>query len=272
MLASYIIEKHCSTKNRACRLMNLSRSAFSYKAKLCDDDQIKQKMLDLADKHKRYGFRKIFHILRRSGFHWNHKRVYRIYCELKLNLKRKPKKRLPSREKVSLCQPDQMNQTWSLDYMSDALINGKRFRTLNIIDDYNREVLGIKVSNSLPAIRVTEFLDDIAVSRGYPKELRMDNGPENISHVMNQWAQDRNVTLKFIEPGEPAQNGYIERFNRTYREEILDMYLFRNIDEVQAITDQWMQEYNNQRPHHSLGNLTPHEFIKRNNFSTFELY
>lgn len=206
--------------------MNLSRSAFSYKAKLCDDNQIKQKMLDLADKHKRYGFRKIFHLLRKAGFNWNHKRVYRIYCELKLNLKRKPKKRLPSREKVSLCQPDQINQTWSLDYMSDALINGKRFRTVNIIDDHNREVLGIKVSNSLPAIRVTEFLDDIAASRGYPKELRMDNGPENISHVMNRWAQDRNVTLKFIEPGEPAQNGYIERFNRTYREEILDMYLY----------------------------------------------
>lgn len=271
-MANYIIEQHSATQHRACRLMRLSRSSFFYKAKLLNDDQIKQRVLDLADKYKRYGFRKIFHLLRKSGFQWNHKRVYRIYRELKLNLKRKPKKRLPAREKVALGQPTQMNQMWSLDYMSDTLNNGKRFRTVNIIDDHNREALGIRVSNSLPAIRVTEFLDDIAVSRGYPKELRMDNGPENISHVMEQWAQKHNVILKFIEPGKPAQNGYIERFNRTYREEILDMYLFRNIDEVQQLTNQWIQEYNNQRPHHSLGNLTPCEYAKNNNFSTFELY
>jgi putative transposase len=252
--------------------MRLSRSSFSYKAKVSDDSQIKQKMLDLADKHKRYGFRKIFHLLKKSGLPWNHKRVYRIYCELKLNLKRKPKKRLPVREKIALNQPAHMNHTWSLDYMSDVLISGKRFRTANVIDDHNREVLGIKASSSLPAKRITEFLDDIALLRGYPKELRMDNGPENISRVMKQWAQDHNVALKFIEPGKPAQNGYIERFNRTYREEILDMYLFRNIDEVQQLTDQWMREYNSERPHHSLGNLTPCEYVGGNNFSTFELY
>jgi putative transposase len=252
--------------------MKLSRSSFSYKAKVSDDSQIRQKMLDLADKHKRYGFRKIFHLLKKSGLPWNHKRAYRIYCELKLNLKRKPKKRLPVREKVALGQPAHMNHTWSLDYMSDVLISGKRFRTANVIDDHNREALGIKASSSLPAKRITEFLDDIALSRGYPKELRMDNGPENISHVMDQWARDHNITLKFIEPGKPAQNGYIERFNRTYREEILDMYLFRNIDEVQRLTNEWIQEYNSERPHHSLGNLTPCEYASGKNFSTFELY
>jgi putative transposase len=228
-----------------------------------DDPQIKQELLALADQHKRYGFWKLYPMLRRKGFGWNNKRVYRVYCELNLNLRKRPKKRLPSREKLPLVQPAFINACWSLDYMSDALINGRRFRTMNVLDDCNREALGIRASFSLPSERVTEFFDEIAARRGYPNQLRVDNGPENISMVMLQWAQRHHVTVQYIQPGKPAQNAYIERFNRTYREEILDMNLFYGISHVQAITDEWLIKYNGQRPHESLGNLTPWEFSEK---------
>jgi putative transposase len=251
--------------------MRLSRSVWGYQRKLADDAAIECALKKVVEKHRRYGFRKIFQKLKQLGFTWNHKRVYRVYCTMKLNLQRKPKKRLPTRKKVALSVPETMNITWSLDYMSDALENGKRFRTVNVIDDCNRAVLGIKASTFLPSQQVTQFLDCVALQHGYPQKLRMDNGPENISKVMKQWADLHSIELKFIEPGKPAQNGYIERFNRTYREEVLDMYLFKNIEEVQHITDQWMNEYNNERPHHALRNLTPAEYVRRQN-STSELY
>jgi len=252
--------------------MRLSRSIFEYQAKQPDDTVIARELKKLADKHKRYGFRKMFYKLRLQGFTWNHKRVYRVYCSLKLNLKVKPKKRLPVREKVTLVEPKNINDTWSLDYMSDALMNGKRFRTANVIDDYNREVLGIRASISLPSQKIINFLNDIAQERGYPQKIRMDNGPENISKSFKQWAKKCDIELEYIQPGKPAQNGYIERFNRTYREEVLDMYLFRNLQEVQDITNEWIMDYNNERPHHSLNNLPPHECARKKELSIFELY
>lgn len=227
---------------------------------------------ELAEKCRRYGFEKMYQKIRQESYGWNHKRVYRIYCDMQLNLRRKPKKRLPSREKIALTQPEKMNMSWSMDFMSDALISGKHFRTVNIIDDFNREVLGVKASISLPAIRVTEYLDKICCRRGYPLQLRLDNGPENISKAMISWANKNNVHIHYIQPGKPAQNAYIERFNRTYREEVLDMYLFRGIAEVQVITDKWVQEYNNERPHAALGNLTPKAFSMRQIISNNVLY
>lgn len=250
-------------------MFGLSRTVFAYELKKkTDDPLIKQEILALAEENRTHGFWKLYTRLRNDGFHWNNKRVYRVYCELKLNLRKRPKKRLPSREKLTLVQPDQANVCWSLDYMSDALMNGRRFRTANVIDDYNREALGIKAGFSLPAERVTEFLDEIAGVRGYPNELRVDNGPENISSVMSNWAANNDVTIKFIQPGKPAQNGYIERFNRTYREEILNMNLFYDIDHVQAITDEWLVKYNSKRPHESLGDLTPWQFSEKLRQST----
>lgn len=263
---------HQASVSRACQLLNISRSAYHYCPKLVADDEIKQVLRELAERHSRYGFKKLFQKARQRGFIWNHKRVYRIYCELKLNLRRKPKKRLPSRNKLVLESPLRINKSWSMDYMSDALMNGKRFRTVNIIDDCNREVVGIKASVSLPAKRVTEYLDAIAACRGYPLQLRLDNGPENISKEMRDWANRNGVCIHYIQPGKPAQNAYIERFNRTYREEILDMYLFKDIADVQALTDEWMLEYNNERPHESLGNLTPRDYGEKQLFSTEAVY
>ena len=145
--------------------------------------------------------------------------------------------------------------------MSDALWSGQRFRTFNLIDDYNREALTIDIDRSLPAGRVVRALDRAAAWRGYPKKLRVDNGPELTSVRLADWADDNDVELEFTEPGRPMQNGFVERFNRTYRTEVLDLYIFKKLKEVQEITDNWVIEYNEERPHESLGNLTPKEYL-----------
>lgn len=188
---------------------------------------IKGLLRELSILHPRYGFKKLFGLIRQKGYVMNHKRVYRNYCELKLNLKRKIKKRLPSRTAIKLMQPQNKNECWSLDFMHDALVTGKRFRTVNVIDDFNRESLGIEISFSLPATRVTRWLNQIASIHGYPKIIRVDNGPEYISNHFHDWAKLHGISIQHIQPGKPAQNAYIERFNRSYREEVLDMHLFK---------------------------------------------
>ena len=184
-----------------------------------------------------------------------------------LNLRVKSKKRLPNRDPQPLVAPDQANVSWSIDFMSDSLACGRAFRTLNLIDDFNREGLWIEVDTSLPAVRVIRVLEMLALWRGYPKQLRSDNGPELISQKLEEWAGTHGVKQAFIEPGKPAQNAFIERFNRTYREDVLDAYLFSSIQEVQAITEDWLEEYNAIRPHDALGGLTPNQFAVENSES-----
>lgn len=174
-----------------------------------------------------------------------------------MNIKIKPKKRLAPRTKQVLAIPDSLNECWSLDYMHDALLNGLSFRVANVIDDSNREALLVKAARSLPARRITQLLDQVASKRGYPKKIRVDNGPENISKQFKAWAKEHAVEVIYIQPGKPAQNAYIERFNRTYRESILNQYLFMSIDHVQELTDDWVKHYNTERPHQSLGGLPP---------------
>jgi putative transposase len=198
--------------------------------------------------------------LRNQGKPWNHKRIRRVYRAMALHLKRKPKKRLPARAAQILAVPEQRNQTWSLDFMSDALSNSRTFRTLNMIDDYNREALWIEVDTSLPAERVVRVLEQLIDWRGKPASIRMDNGPELISHRLESWAEEKNIALLHIQPGKPAQNAYIERFNRTYREEVLDAYLFDDLQEVRYITERWLEDYNTIRPHEALQGLPPRQF------------
>ena len=181
--------------------------------------------------------------LRKQGNPWNHKRLYRIYCQTGLNLHGKPKKRLPNRNPQPLTQPETINVCWSLDFMSDCLENGRSFRTLNVLDDFNREGLWIEIDCSLPAMRVTRVLDMLAVWRGYPARIRVDNGPEFISHHMVAWAQEHAVKIEYIQPGKPAQNGFVERFNRTYREEVLDAYLFITL----ICSSHWMKPERSQQ-------------------------
>lgn len=164
------------------------------------------------------------------------------------------------RNPAPLATPEALNRSWSVDFMHDSLICGRRFRTFNVVDDFNREALSIEIDLNLPAQRVVSVLDRIAANRGYPVMLRMDNGPEFISLMLAEWTEEHGVTLEFIKPGKPTQNAFIERFNRTYRTEILDFYLFRTLNEVREITERWLNEYNCERPHESLNNLTLEEY------------
>jgi putative transposase len=252
------------SERQACCLMGISRTACRYESKKPDDQEIREQLRNLAERKPRWGFGKMKDYLKHQGYCWNHKRVYRVYCEMKLNLRVKPKKRLPTREPKPLEQPQAANQSWSLDFMSDSLTNGRAFRTLNIIDDFNREALWIEIDTSLPALRVIRVLDMIISWRGYPNQIRMDNGPELISQRSAQWAEANGVELAFIEPGKPAQNAYIERFNRTFREDVLDAYLFNTLLEVRNITEEWIEEFNAIRPHDAVEGLPPYEYAAAN--------
>jgi putative transposase len=239
-----------------------------------DDTEVIEVLQDLAFKHPTYGFRKLYAYIRRSGKQWNHKRIYRVYKLLKLNRKRKGKRRLPSRVKQPLVKQEQINQSWSMDFMSDSMVGGRRFRTFNLIDDCTREVLAIEIDTSLSSKRIIRTLERVILDRGKPNIIRTDNGPEFTSKDLELWARDHEIKIQFIQPGRPMQNGYIERFNRIYRESILDAYLFFELDQVRTLTEEWMDEYNLRRPHESLGNLTPNEWKMKQlkpELSTFKL-
>ena len=254
-------QEHSLSIRAACRTINISRTVYCYRPDTDKDQPVIEALLELVDRYPRYGFGKLFPLIRRQGHTWNHKKVHRVYCCLKLNMRRKGKKRLPNRHPEPLRVPESINQCWSADFMSDALWSGRRFRTFNVVDDFNREVLTIDIDINLQAGRIIRALDRIALWRGYPAKLRVDNGPELTSVLMAEWAETHSVTLEFIQPGKPTQNSFIERFNRTYREEVLDMYVFKHLSEVRNITERWIDEYNEQRPHESLGNLTPREYM-----------
>ena len=259
-LVSYLIAQFAMSLRQACRTLSLSRTVFRYQPDTRRDEPVIMALTVAAERYPRYGFKKLFQILRRQGNSWNHRRVHRIYCLLKLNFRRKGKQRLPVRNPALLATPEALNQSWSIDFMHDALVCGRRFRTFNVVDDFNREALAIEIDLNIPAQRVVRVLDRIVANRGYPLKMRMDNGPELVSLTLAQWAEEHGVILEFIRPGRPTQNAFIERFNRTYRTEILDFYLFRTLNEAREITERWLTEYNSERPHESLNNLTPEEY------------
>jgi putative transposase len=250
------------SERQACRTIQFSRCVYRYQEKRSTDEPIVQELRQLAEKQPRWGCDKMTDYLRNEGHAWNHKRIRRVYRTLSLHLKRKPKKRLPARAAQTLAVPEQRNQTWSLDFMSDALSTGRTFRTLNVIDDFNREALWIEVDTSLPAERVVRVLEQLIYGRGKPACLRMDNGPELISQRLESWAKEKNIELLHIQPGKPAQNAYIERFNRTYREDVLDAYLFDDLQEVRHITERWLEDYNTIRPHEALQGVSPRQFAQ----------
>jgi putative transposase len=258
------MEERGLSERQACRTVNLNRCTYRYQVRRPDDHEIVQELHQLAESQPRWGCRKMTDYLRNQGHRWNHKRIRRVYCDLALNLHRKPKKRLAARTALALEVPALSDQTWSLDFMSDSLANGRAIRTLNILDDYNREALWIEVDTSLPAERVVRVLEQVLLWRAIPKQIRMDNGPELISKRLERWAKEKQIELLHIQPGKPAQNAYIERFNRTYREDVLDAYLFDDLEEVRTITEHWLQQYNTIRPHEALQGLSPRRYASQN--------
>lgn len=260
-LVAELRRDHGLTERRACAAVSLRRSVYRYRRRPNRDEELIKGLLELAHQRPEEGFPKLYKRLRRQGRRWNHKRVHRVYCSLKLNKRRKGKRRLPTRNPAPLQVTQTMNECWSADFMSDALWDGRRFRTFNVVDDFNREALTIAVDFSLTAERVVRELERIAAVRGYPLKLRTDNGPEFIALALAEWAEQHDVTLEFIKPGKPMQNGFIERFNRSYRQAVLDMFVFQTLHEVREQTEMWLKEYNQERPHDALGDMSPREFL-----------
>lgn len=253
------------TVTRACHITGLSRAAYYKRPKLATerDADLIDALNKIVDKHRRWGFWKCFARLRLDGHGWNKKRVHRVYCTMGLNMPRRTKKRLPDRMPQPLDLATELNRCWALDFQHDALYCGRSFRTLNIIDEANRECLTIDVGTSIPSARLIRVLDQLIDCYGSPDAIRADNGPEMISQAFTDWALAKGIHIRYIQPGKPNQNAFIERFNRTYRNEVLDAYLFDSIEQVQAITEQWLLDYNEYRPHESLGNIPPVQFLPR---------
>lgn len=255
-----MISVHQLSQRQACNALSLPRVTYQYKPRPKDDTAVITALDGLIDKHPAIGFWQCYHRLRNSGHCWNHKKVYRVYYDLKLNIRRRRKKRLPARVKQALFQPQSVNQVWSIDFMSDSLWDGRPFRLLNIIDDYNRELLHIEADRSLPAARLIRILEQLDDYRGLPQMIRVDNGPEFISFQLDQWCKKHQITLVFIQPGKPMQNGYVERCNGSIRSELLNAYIFTTLSEVRQKAAEFMDDYNRYRPHTSLGHLSPIDF------------
>jgi len=265
-----LIDQQCSI-SQACKIVRLSRSSYQYKHKPKDDSEIQDALTAVISKHPAIGFWQSYYRFRNKGNTWNHKRVRRIYRQMKLNIRRRAKKRLPDRVKQPLVIPAAANHTWSIDFMSDALTDGRKFRLLNVIDDYNRESLAIEVDTSLPSLRVQRVLNRLVSERRKPSVIRVDNGPEFISHVLQQWCDDKvkiqpkihSISRLYIQPGRPMQNAYIERNNGSIRRELLNTFLFDSLAEVRIMTEEWRNDYNHERPHKALGYLSPVKYAEQ---------
>lgn len=244
---------------QACKTYGISETCYRYQAKLSDENtEIAEWLVRLTADDTDWGFGLCFDYLRNvEGFSWNHKRVYRIYCDLQLNLRIRPKRRLNRHKPEPLKEPLKPNQVWSMDFMHDQLCDGRSFRLFNVIDDFRREGLAIEAGLSLPALRVIRVLNQLLEWREKPSVIRCDNGPEFISHEFVNWCQKRDIRIEYIQPGNPQQNAYIERANRTIRYSWLSKHLFETLDEVQDYATEWLWFYNHKRPHKANGGKPP---------------
>ena len=242
---------------------------FYYNYQSRDHMALIEKINEYIGSNPTHGFWKIYHSIRNEGLRWNHKRLYKVYLQMKLNIKNRAKRRIPRRIAMPLCIPEYINHTLSADFMSDSLCSGRRFRTLNIIDDYNREALFVDADISIPAYRIVERLSLIIKERGKPCQIRVDNGPEFVSASFVDWFNKHKIAIQYIQPGRPMQNGLIERFNRSYRTEVLDAHIFHSIKQVREITNEWVDYYNYRRPHDSLSYLPPIQYKTQKELTTF---
>ncbi len=257
-----LVAEHKLSITRACRALQLSRTSFYRPLSnwLERDRDVVEALAKITSEHHRWGFWMCFNVLRSQGYRWNHKRVRRVYRAMGLTHRHRGKRRLPIRFRQSLETPPIPNCVWAVDFMEDRLYVGRRFRTLNILDEGVREAVHIEIDTSLPGERLVRVMEQLKESRDLPAAIRCDNGPEFTSRVFTDWCNDHDIELLYIQPGKPNQNAYIERFNRTYREEMLSSYLFEDLDQVREMTHWWLITYNETRPHAALNGLTPMAF------------
>ncbi len=245
---------------RACGLIGISRSLYRYQAKRPSDMALKDRLSELAAQKRRYGYRRLHVLLRREGWHHNAKRTYRVYREAGLMVRKRKRKRIAGVERIVKLPPLVPNDSWSMDFVSDGLVDGRRVRCLNIVDDFTKQCLAIEVDTSLPGKRVVNVLQRLAESRGLPKGITVDNGPEFVSKALDEWAYAVGLQLRFIQPGKPQQNAYIESFNGKFRDECLNEHWFMSMRHARQLIEEWRQDYNAQRPHSAIGYQTPDQF------------
>jgi putative transposase len=251
------------SERRACKIVGLCRNSYRYQAKPKNDDEIRSRLRALAEKRRKSGAPMLHTLLRREGYLINHKRTERLYREEGLSLRRKKRKKIGSHLRVVLDKPARINQQWSMDFVSDSLYNGRRFRVLTVVDNFSRECPVLEADHSLTGKRVARVLDRIALTRELPEVITVDNGPEFISKALDLWAFENGVKLRFIQPGKPVQNAYIESFNGKFRNECLNDNVFVSLNSARNIIEDWRLDYNSERPHSSLDNMTPEEFATR---------
>jgi putative transposase len=254
-----VMERHGLSERHACRLVGLDRSTLRYRRKRPDDAAVRQRLRELAAERRRFGYRRLGWMLQREGHAMNHKKLYRLYREEQLMVRRRRGRKRALGTRAPMTLPNAINQRWSLDFVSDALSDGRRFRILCIVDDFSRECLATVVDTSLGGVRVVRELEQLGFERSTPRVIVSDNGTELTSCAVLRWATGR-LDWHYIEPGKPVQNAFIESFNSRLRDECLNEHVFLTLAEARETIEAWRHDYNHRRPHSSLGALTPTEF------------
>lgn len=241
----------------------MSPSTLRYRPRDDGNADLRQRLTLLAGQHRRHGYRMLHNRLRWEGWRVNVKRTYRLYCQEGLAVKKRRRKKLPVPERQPLVRPEQPNEVWSMDFVFDELASGRRIKTLTVVDDCSKEAVRVAADTSMPALYVTRLLDQIKVERGLPKVIRTDNGPEFAGRTMQDWAARNGVEMRFIQPGKPVQNAYIESFNSRFRNECLSQHWFASLSHMRSVIDNWREDYNHHRPHSALGYVPPAVFAAR---------
>jgi len=243
-VVSHLVEAHGLSERRACRLADLNLSAWQYRARRKERPGLRARIKELAGMRRRFGYRRIYALLRREGWRVNHKAVHRIYVEEGLQVRKRKRKRVSQGVRCPMLVPQAANERWSMDFQHDVLATGQRFRTLNIVDDFSRECPAIEVDTSLPGARVVRVLERLGESCSLPQEIVLDNGPEMIGRALDEWAYRNGVRLNFIEPGKPVQNAFIESFDGKFRDECLNEHWFLDLADAREIIEAWRIDYN----------------------------
>lgn len=261
----HLRERHQLSERRACRLVGLPRSVSQYRSRRAEPEGLRERMVELSHERPRFGCPRIHVMLKREGLAFNYKRVHRMYVEEKLQIRgrRRRRKRAAAMPREAIPMPSRPHKRWSMDFTHDSLASGRSFRTLNVVDDYSRKCVAIEVDQSLPGERVARVLDRAAAATGWPSVIVVDNGPEFTGKALDQWAWERGVKLHFIDPGKPVQNAFVESFNGKFRDECLSRNWFQSLEHARQVIATWRADYNDVRPHKSLGWQTPTEYEQR---------
>jgi putative transposase len=248
------------SERSACRALGFPRASHRYEPIRAEAPELVAKLRAVAHERPRFGYRRLHLMLRRAGLMVNHKRIYRLYRLEGLTVRIKRRKRLAASPRVAPPPPSRPGQRWSMDFVCDHTAEGLRFRVLTLVDDFSRRSPGLLVERSMSGARVVRFLEELARANGRPEIIVIDNGPEFVSNALDQWAHAHEVRLHFIRPGKPVENAFIESFNGKFRDECLNANWFHGLEHAREVVAEWLEDYNERRPHSSLGGLTPTEF------------